>query len=447
MKVGDEMNTTVIRVLPESIAEEMEICKGDKIISINGKVLNDIIDYLYAVVDDFLEIEVEKPDGEIWVLEIDKDYDEEVGIEFENPIIDQAKSCKNNCIFCFVDQLPPNMRESLYFKDDDSRLSFLQGNYVTLTNVSDKEFNRIIDYNISPINVSVHTTNPELRVKMLKNPKAANVLERVSILVDNRVDVNAQIVLCPGFNDGEELDRTLKELGSLSEHLVSVAIVPVGLSDHRDGLIQLTGYNKDSAREVIDRVEKWQAYFLEKRETRFAFLSDEFYVTAEKEVPPKANYEGFKMVEDGVGLMRKFKDEIVDHLSEVDLNINEPLTVSIGTGVSAFKYMSQVCDLIKAKYSKITFNVFLVENAYFGKSITVAGLLTGTDLYNNLKGEVLGDLLLIPDVMLKADSELFLDDWTVSELEEKLNVKARIVKVQGNDFMEKIDNYRGENNE
>lgn len=441
------MNTRVVRVLPESIAEEMEICKGDKIISINGKRLNDIIDYLYAVVDDFLEIEVEKPDGQVWVLEIDKDYDEEVGIEFENPIIDQAKSCKNNCIFCFVDQLPPNMRDSLYFKDDDSRLSFLQGNYVTLTNVTDEEFNRIIDYNISPINVSVHTTNPELRVKMLKNPKAAHVLERVKILVDNRVDVNAQIVLCPGFNDGEELDRTLTELGNLSEHLVSVAIVPVGLSGHREGLAQLNGYNKEAALEVIQRVEKWQGYFLDKRESRFVFLSDEFYVTAEKEVPPSENYEGFHMVEDGVGLMRKFKDEIINHLEEVDLKFEEPLTVSIGTGVSAHKYMIQVCELVKRKYPQINFNVFLVENEYFGKSITVAGLLTGTDLYNNLKGEVLGDLLLIPDVMLKADTELFLDDWTVSQLQEKLNVKASIIKVQGNDFMDKIDNYRGENNE
>jgi len=441
------MANIVSKILPNSIAEEMEIEVGDKILSINGKAITDIIDYLYAIVDDYLEIEIEKVDGEIWDLEIEKGYDEEIGIEFENPILDSAKSCKNKCVFCFVDQLPENMRESLYFKDDDSRLSFLQGNFVTLTNVSDKEFNRIIDYNISPINVSIHTTNPDLRVKMLKNKTAGSILERLKTLVENRVEVNGQIVLCPGFNDGAELDRTLKDLGELPETLSSIAIVPVGVSDHRDGLETLTPFDEEGSTALIKSVKKWQEYFLKKRGTRFVFLSDEFYIIAKEPLPTFEEYEGFVQIENGVGLMTKFKHEIAYWLSENHGNQNCSRKVTIATGTSAFDFMKEIGEMITASVPEIKFNVHCVKNDFFGHMITVAGLLTGSDLYNNLKELDLGDMLLIPDVMLKAESELFLDDWTISELSEKLGVDIEVAKVEGKDFIDKILNYRGVENE
>lgn len=293
----------ISKVLAGSIAEEMEIEKGDVLLKINGRPVKDIIDYLFMISDEYLELEVRKPDGEIWLLEIEKDYDEELGLEFKHPIMDHARNCRNKCVFCFIDQLPEGMRETLYFKDDDSRLSFLQGNFVTLTNVSEDELHRMVDYNISPINVSIHTTNPELRVKMLGNKNAGEVYKRLKFLGEQRVEMNGQIVLCPGFNDGVELDRTLKDLHDLPGGLNSIAIVPIGLTKFRDGLAPATGYDKVMAQAVIKQVEKWQSYFLEKRGTRFAFLSDEFYVLAEQDRPEYDAYEGFVQIENGVGLM------------------------------------------------------------------------------------------------------------------------------------------------
>ncbi len=424
----------ISRVLPGSIAEEMEIESGDILLTINGRPVKDIIDYLYLISDEYLELEIQKPDGEVWVLEIDKEYDEELGLEFKHPIMDHARNCRNKCIFCFIDQLPEGMRETLYFKDDDSRLSFLQGNFVTLTNMSDEELQRMIDYNISPINVSIHTTNPELRVRMLNNKNAGKVLERLRRLGDHRVEMNGQIVLCPGFNDEKELDRTLKDLHDLPGGLGSVAIVPIGLTKFRQGLAQVNGYSKETARRVIEQVEKWQTYFLEKRGTRFAFLSDEFYVLAEMERPDYDAYEGFVQIENGVGLMTRLEFELE---SALEITGRKPAVkqVSIATGTSAYAFIKALAQKVMARYEDVKISVYEVRNEFFGETITVAGLITGTDLIKQLKDVDLGERLIIPKSMLKSGESIFLDDTTVDELEKTLNVTVTPVEVNGDAFL------------
>ncbi len=424
----------ISRVLPGSIAEEMEIESGDILLTINGRLVKDIIDYLYLISDEYLELEIQKPDGEVWVLEIDKEYDEELGLEFKHPIMDHARNCRNKCIFCFIDQLPEGMRETLYFKDDDSRLSFLQGNFVTLTNMSDEELQRMIDYNISPINVSIHTTNPELRVRMLNNKNAGKVLERLRRLGDHRVEMNGQIVLCPGFNDEKELDRTLKDLHDLPGGLGSVAIVPIGLTKFREGLAQVNGYTKETARRVIEQVEKWQTYFLEKRGTRFAFLSDEFYVLAEMERPDYDAYEGFVQIENGVGLMTRLEFELE---SALEVTGRKPAVkqVSIATGTSAYSFIKELAQKVMVRYEDVKISVYEVRNEFFGETITVAGLITGTDLIKQLKDVDLGERLIIPKSMLKSGESIFLDDTTVDELEKTLNVTVTPVEVNGDAFL------------
>ncbi|BEP29490.1 DUF512 domain-containing protein [Helicovermis profundi] len=434
------LSNVISKIMNESIAEELGLNVGDALVSINGKKVVDIIDYLFLMSDEFLEVEIEKKNGEIWMLEIDKEYDEELGIEFENPILDHAKRCSNNCMFCFVDQLPPNMRETLYFKDDDSRLSFLQGNFVTLTNVKDEELDRIIDYNISPINVSIHTTNSELRKKMLSNKFAGNVIERLNKLTENRVEVNGQIVLCPDINDKDELDRTLNDLLNMKRPINSLAIVPVGKTKFREGLYLLNTFNKESALFVIEQIEKWQKKFMDKIGTRFVFLSDEFYVLAGIETPNYESYEGFTLIENGVGLIRKFKYE-VDKFIENDNSkdsINLKRCITISTGKSAYKFLNELAKDIMKHYNNIKINVFEVKNSFFGESITVAGLLTGQDIYNRLKNEELGDMILLPKAMMKSDENIFLDDMTVDELSKKLNISIKITNVIGKEFMDNI---------
>jgi len=438
LKTLKHNDNIISKVLPGSIAEEMEIEKGDVLLKINGRPVKDIIDYLFMITDDFLEVEVRKPDGEIWLLEIDKDFDEELGLEFRHPIMDHARNCKNKCVFCFIDQLPEGMRDTLYFKDDDSRLSFLQGNFVTLTNVSEEELQRMVDYNISPINVSIHTTNPELRVKMLGNKNAGEVYNRLKLLGEHRVEMNGQIVLCPGFNDGPELDRTLKDLHDLPGGLNSIAIVPIGLTKFRNGLANVSGYDKELATAVIEQVEKWQTYFLEKRGTRFAFLSDEFYVLAGLERPHFDAYEGFVQIENGVGLMTKLEYEVYDAMDEVNTNASGKRVVSIATGTSAFEFIEDLATKVMDKYSQCQVHVNRIVNRFFGESITVAGLLTGGDLVEQLKGKDLGDVLLIPKSMFKSGELVFLDDMTLEELEKALNVTVVPIEVSGQAFLSNI---------
>jgi len=434
----ESKSNMISKVIDNSIAEELELEVGDSIVSINGKKVIDIIDYLFLMSDEYLEIEVEKKDGEIWILEIEKDYDEDFGVEFSNPILDHAKSCSNKCMFCFIDQLPQNMRKTLYFKDDDSRLSFLQGNFVTLTNVKERELDRIIEYNISPINVSIHTTNSELRKKMLSNRFAGNILDRLLKLTSNRIEVNGQIVLCPNVNDGNNLDETLNDLLNMKYPINSLAIVPVGKTKYREGLYELDSFDKESSKKVIEQIEKWQKIFMKKFGSRFVFLSDEFYVLANKEVPKYEEYEGFTLIENGVGLIRKFNDEVEEFIKlNSNVKIKNKKQITLSTGKSAYKFLKKLAKNISNKYN-ININVYKIENDFFGRSITVAGLLTGIDLYNQLKNQELGDIMILPDVMFKKDEDIFLDDMTREELSKKLNVKIEKVEVDGHKFMEII---------
>ena len=346
-------------VCPGSIAEEAGIEQGDYILGINGQKIIDIFDYRFLIADEELTVEIEKSDGEIWEIDIDKDQYDDLGIEFEDGLIDEAKSCTNKCIFCFIDQLPKSMRETLYFKDDDSRLSFLTGNYVTLTNMKQQDIDRIIRYRMSPINVSVHTTNPELRKTMLGNRFAGDIMKKISCLVENGITVNCQIVLCRNINDGEELERSLMELSALHPGLASISIVPVGLSKWREGLFELLPFDKASSAAVVKQVEAWQEKFLKKYDTRLVYLADEFYLMSEKPLPEYVEYEDFPQIENGVGLVSMFMHEFNKYLSELEARGYSPnwtakeRTVSIATGVSAYKFISEMAKELEKRYNEI----------------------------------------------------------------------------------------------
>lgn len=419
-----------------SIAEELGVEIGDALISINGNKIEDIIEYKFYLSDEYLEVEIEKTDGETWILEVEKDYDEDLGIDFENPILTHMRSCQNKCIFCFIDQLPPNMRESLYFKDDDSRMSFLHGNYITLTNMKEEDINKIIKYRISPINISVHTTNGELRKKILNNRFAENILELLTLLASNDIEMNCQIVLCPDFNDGEELDKTLKDLEKLSYAIDSIAVVPVGLTRYREELTQLKGYDKISAQKVIDQIQGWQQYFHNKLNKAFVYLSDEFYILAEVDLPSNEAYDGFPQLENGVGMLRKFRDEINEALKSISKVNYNGKKVTIVTGSLACQYIKSICNDINDKIDGLTVEAVCVDNHYFGGQVSVSGLLTATDILKTLKGLDLGDVILIGENTLKSGEEIFLDDMTVSQLEHELNRPIRVTPVDGGALIE-----------
>jgi putative radical SAM enzyme (TIGR03279 family) len=421
---------------PGSVAEELEIEPGDILLTINGEKVVDIIDYMFLVNDEYLEIEIQKSDGEIWELEIDKTLDENLGINFENPIIDHAKSCTNKCVFCFIDQLPKGMRPSLYFKDDDSRLSFLQGNFVTLTNLKDQDIDRIIRYRISPINVSVHTTDTELRKKMLNNRFAGNIMERLKQLIDGGITVNAQIVLCPGYNDGEALSRTLTDLMAFHPNLNSVAIVPIGLTKHRDGLIEMVPFNAATSLETIERVSQFQSRAFEALGTRFAFLADEFYILAGVEFPADEAYEAYIQLEDGIGMIRKLVTEIeVAIKAKVTKKIkSQPRRSLIVTGVAAAPYLMQMGKKIESALPQVRMDVLKVENRFFGPRITVSGLLTGKDIISAVQQyEALDEIhqILLPDAMFRSGEEVLLDDMTREMLENMLGKPVYKVACEG----------------
>ncbi|WP_255547748.1 DUF512 domain-containing protein [Crassaminicella indica] len=432
-----EQKNIISKIYPKSKAQKLGIEKGDKLLKINNEPIEDIIEYMFLTADEYLEIEIEKKDGCIKKYTVYKDFDEELGIEFKNPIIDKARSCKNKCIFCFIDQLPKNMRKTLYFKDDDSRLSFLQGNFITLTNMSDYDLEKIIRYRISPINISIHTTDPELRVKMLNNKHAKNIYERLQKLANAGISMNGQIVLCRDINDKENLDKTIKDLSNLYPNIHSLAIVPVGITKFREGLYPLTIFDRESATQVIKQVEEWQNHLLKKINTRFVYLSDEFYVLANKKLPDYDEYEGFPQIENGVGLMTKFEDEMINYLKKLSAR-NIEKKVSIATGKSAKAFISRLCKEIEKKFHGLKINVFEIKNKFFGETITVAGLITGTDLIEQLKDEDLGEALIISSCMLKRDEPIFLDDLSVEDLEKALNIKVIVSKVDGKDFVDKI---------
>ena len=432
-------NNVISKVYKDSIADELGIEVGDLLISINGEPIHDIIEYRFLLSDEYLEVEIQKQNREVYIYEIEKDYDDDLGIEFTNPIIDKAKSCRNKCVFCFIDQLPKGMRETLYFKDDDSRLSFLQGNFVTLTNMSEEDINNIIKYRISPINISVHTTNPELRKTMIKNKFAGNLYSIMERLAEAQIQMNCQIVLCPGYNDKEELERTVSDLTKLYPYVNSAAAVPVGITKHREHLPNLEIFNEKTAGETIDQVDKLQKKYLKELGTRFIFLSDEFYIMANRKLLDYDEYEGFIQFENGVGMISKFEREIKDYLENLSEDHKSKIKkVSIATGHSAYEFMCEMAKCIMEKCPTVQIDVYKIINNFFGDTITVSGLVTATDIIDQLKDKNLGETLYIPRSMLKADEEIFLDNITLENLSDIMGLEVVPCLNEGKDFIDKI---------
>lgn len=442
------MKNLIKEVLKGSIAEEMEIEVGDYLLSVNGQEIHDIIDYRFLTADEELLLEIEKQNGEVWEIEIEKDYGEELGIEFGGGIMDKAKSCSNKCMFCFIDQLPKGMRETLYFKDDDSRLSFLQGNFVTLTNMKEEDIQRIIKYHISPINISVHTTNPELRVKMLSNRFAGNIFERMKQLSEAGIQMNAQIVCVPDVNDKDELKRTINDLYELYPYVNNVAVVPIGITKYREGLAKVKTFNKETSKETIEMVNALQAKFYKEVQEPFVRLSDEFYIVAGMEVPNEEFYNGYEQIEDGVGVTRCFINAIERDLEFLDLNSKG--SYSIVTGTLAYNEVKKAIDKICSKNPKIHIDVFKIINNFFGDTITVTGLLTGTDIIDQIKGKIKSKYLLMSDNMfrrgyeLAPESAIMLDDMTIEDIERELDVKVITCDFSGEDLISLINTYNEE---
>ena len=425
------------QVAPDSIAEELEIEVGDILLEINGNKIEDIFDYQYYTQDEYIEVLIQKPSGEEWLLEIDKDYDEDLGISFENGLMDDYRSCHNKCIFCFIDQMPKGMRDTLYFKDDDSRLSFLQGNYVTLTNMSDEDVERIIKYNLSPINVSFQTTNPELRCKMLNNRFAGDALKKAWKLAEAGIMMNGQIVLCKGVNDGEELERSIRDLSKYLPNLESVSVVPVGLSKYRDGLYPLEPFTKEDAKEVLCIIHEWQDKLYPEYGLHFIHASDEWYILAEEELPEEESYDGYLQLENGVGMLRLLMNEFEEGMKQITREV-KPTEVSLVTGILAFPYINKMAEQMMEKYPQLKIHVYAIRNDFFGEMITVSGLLTGQDILAQLKDKELGERVLLPQNVLKSGEAVFLDDVTLEEFEKALQVQVDIVKSSGQDFIDAI---------
>lgn len=424
-------------VAPGSIAEELEIEPGDKLLSINQNEIEDVFDYHFYVNDEYLTVLVQKKNGEEWELEIEKEYEEDLGISFEEGLMDEYHSCCNKCVFCFIDQMPPGMRETLYFKDDDARLSFLQGNYITLTNMKEKDIERIIKYKLSPINISVHTTNPELRCKMLHNRFAGDALRHLERFYDNQIEMNSQIVLCKGINDGKELERTIEDLAKYYPYMQSLSVVPVGLTKYRDGLEQLEKFNREDSIKIIELIRKYQEKYLKELGTRFVHASDEWFIVGELPIPEEDYYEGYGQIENGVGMVRSLMDEVKEEIEKA-AGDEKKRELSLATGKLAAPILKELIENMKEKYPNLTVHVYSIENDFFGKDITVAGLITGQDILAQLKEKKLGQYLLIPDVMLRSGERVLLDDITVDDLEKALQIPIRIVQSDGASFFHNI---------
>ena len=429
----------ISRVLPGSIGEELELEPGDVLVSINGQPVEDVFDYRYLMNDEVVELLIRKKNGEEWELEVEKDYEDDLGVEFENSLMDDYRSCSNHCIFCFIDQMPPNMRETLYFKDDDSRLSFLQGNYVTLTNMSEYDLDRIIKFHLSPINVSFQTMNPELRCKMLHNRFAGDALKKVDKLYQGGVIMNGQIVLCKGVNDRDELEYSLEKLSEYAPVLQSVSVVPVGLSKYRDGLYPLEPFDREDAEYLIEQVERWQKIMMERYGIHFIHASDEWYILAGKKLPEETRYDGYLQLENGVGMMRLLETEVKERLAGLEGD-NREFTASVATGKLAAPFIQQYMKLIQEKFPNIKVNVYTIRNDFFGERITVSGLITGADLREQLKDRELGEKILIPCNMLRSGEDVFLDDLTVDDIREALGTELVVVDEPGADLVDCVIN-------
>ena len=434
----------VTRVCPNSIAEKSGILEGDELVSINGERIVDIFDYRYDIICSHVDLVIRR-DGNEMTVSMDKDEEDDLGLEFTEGLMDEYRRCRNACIFCFIDQMPPGMRETLYFKDDDSRLSFLQGNYVTLTNLSENDVERIIRFRMSPINISFQTTNPELRCKMLNNRFAGECLKIVDRFYEEGITMNGQIVLCKDINDGEELKRTIEDLGKYAPVLESVSVVPVGLTKYREGLYPLKPFTKEDAVKVIDMIESFQRRFYESFGLHFVHASDEWYILAGREMPEEDRYDGYLQLDNGVGMMRLLNDEFVaafdkyaiKGLKKKFMKRSECVLV---TGVLAYPMLKKFADMVNNEYPRVNVSVISIKNEFFGETITVSGLITGQDIVKQLKGKIEGKRILLPQNMLRADENIFLDDMKLDELSKTLQVQVDIVKSSGRDLLLKMLN-------
>lgn len=430
------MAVKIFDVTTGSHADKAGIKKGETLLSINSNEIVDVLDYRFYQVNRKLTLEVADENKNVRTIEMTKGEYEEIGLEFETYLMDKQHSCRNKCIFCFIDQLPKGMRESLYFKDDDSRLSFLFGNYITLTNITEHEIDRIIKMHISPINVSVHTTNPELRCKMMNNRFAGDTLKYLKRFADAGITLNCQIVSCPGINDGDELVRTLTDLEALGVNMT--AIVPVGLTRYRENLYPLVPYNKETAGQTIDIIEKMGDECVKKHGRRIFFPGDEFYLLAEREIPSPEFYEDFSALEDGIGMIAYLTDDVGWKLEELDADESLCHKVTIACGEGVFPYMKRIMSMINEKFPNITINTRAIKNNFFGGGVNVSGLVTGGDLIDQLRGDDIGDRLIIPSSMLRFENDLFLDDVSTDDVERDLGVTLVPVNNNGNDLVEAV---------
>lgn len=426
-------------VLSGSRADKAGIKKNDQLLSINGREIRDVLDYRFYLAEEKIAITVKRGEDELEFF-IEKEEYDDIGLDFETPLMDKKHSCENKCVFCFIDQLPKGMRETLYFKDDDSRLSFLHGNYVTLTNMRERDIDRIIEMHISPVNVSVHTTNPELRCKMMHNKRAGEVLSYLRRLADANISLCAQIVLCKGINDKDELDRSLHDLIELYPALESVAIVPAGLTKFRDGLYELEPFTKDDARAVIAQINAYGDWCLKKFGTRLFFAADEFYIKAELPMPDDSFYESYSQIENGVGMLTDMMTCIDIELEDISpyADFSSPRKVSIATGYAAYSHMLTISEKLMKAFPDLEITVYKIKNNFFGDTITVAGLLTAKDISEQLKDKSLGDALLISATALRADGEVFLDDVSPAELSKALGVEVIPTRSEASEFITKI---------
>ena len=415
------MSTKIRSVDSGSPAERAGVRPGETLLEISGHRVVDVLDYKFYGYDARLTLTLQGEDGQRRTLKLRKEEGEDLGLNFETYLMDRARSCANQCIFCFVDQMPPGMRKTLYFKDDDARLSFLLGNYITLTNLSQREIQRICDLRVSPVNISVHATDPELRTAMLKNPRAGECLDVMKRLAAAGIEMNCQVVACPGVNDGPALDRTLRELGELYPQVNSVAVVPVGVTKFREGLCHIDPYTPTQAAALIDQVEAFGQAFQEEHGTALAWCSDEFYLIAGRKLPEKSYYEDMAQLENGVGMLRLLLSQAAMALEDQDPEAVPP-AFSVATGVSAAPFVQEIVDMCGEKCDKIRGKVYPIRNRFFGETITVSGLITGTDLVEQLKGAELGERLYIPANMLRSGERVFLDDMTVEEAQNALGV-------------------------
>ena len=436
------MAVTIKDVIRHSYADRAGCEAGDILLSINGNDIVDVLDYRFYQLDSNLELKIRDIHGEVHTVKVRKPEYEELGLEFDTYLMDKEKSCRNKCVFCFIDQLPKGLRESLYFKDDDSRLSFLFGNYVTLTNLSEHEISRIIKMHISPINVSVHTTNPALRVKMMGNRFAGDSLAILRRFAEHDIAINTQIVCCPGWNDGEELKRSLRDLYDMNVNLI--AVVPVGLTKYREGLAELTPFTQEKARETVDILESFGDMCLKTKGKRIAYAADELYIKAGYAIPDASFYGDFEAIENGIGLIAMLKEDLLDELDRRDSDDNLKRTVSIACGTSAAPYLRELTDAVEAKYPGVKIHVYPIVNDFFGDNINVSGLIVGGDLIAQLKGKPLGDALLISSAMLRFENDLFLDDVHIDDVKRKLNIEVLPIHNDGKILLDAILGEEGE---